>query len=236
MIRKVCRYTTLATLGLFVTLMIVALVALVFGGEMLSSKVFWKIQGTIGTFFAIAIIGINVAELMEQKNVLAIISFVLMVISAIILLIVIWKVSLINEGAGAEIKTKIAGSIPITSALFTLILNPSFKVQNRMKVMQIITGALLVLIFVQVMALIWAPDASKVEKIIGIASGVFNIWIPAFVIVGFEITFLVLGKKNNKVEDTKAVKEDMITIPRSEYEQLKSRINELENKLKQKEE
>ena len=54
------------------------------------SEIFWKIEGTIGVVFVVSLIAINVAELIEQKNVLAIVSLALMILSAIILLILIF--------------------------------------------------------------------------------------------------------------------------------------------------
>lgn len=231
MIRKICRYTTLGTLGLSLTLVIVALVATLAGVKWFESSVFWKVQGTIGTFFAIAIIGINVADLMDQKNVLAIVSFALMAFSALILLVLIWAPALINEGAGAEFKQKFSGSIPITSFLVTLILNPVFKLQKRMHGMQVVTWILLGLVYIQFMALVWVGKG--LSDIIFVASGIFNLWIPCVAIIGLEITAAVLGKKAPAQEGAQPkAATGKILVSKEEYEALKAKVAELEEKLK----
>lgn len=230
MTKKICRYVALGSLVVVLLLLIIALVVEnVFKGEMFS-ETFWKIEETIGVVFVVSLIAINVAELIEQKNVLAIVSLALMILSAIILLILIWNSSAINDGENSSVKVKICWSIVITSFLVTFVLNPVFKLQKRFFPMQIVTWVLLGIIYIEFMIMALMPDSSFVNNVLNEAAGVITLWIPCIVALGLEVAAVILARgKRNEVVDSKKI----ITISKSEYDALVNENKELKKKIEE---
>ena len=230
MTKKICRYVALCSLVVVLLLLIIALVVEnVFKGEMFS-ETFWKIEGTIGVVFVVSLIAINVAELIEQKNVLAIVSLALMILSAIILLILIWNSGAINDGENSRVKVKICWSIVITSFLVTFVLNPVFKLQKRFFPMQIVTWVLLGIIYIEFMIMALMPDSSFVNNVLNEAAGVITLWIPCIVALGLEVAAVILARgKRNEVVDSKKT----ITISKSEYDALVNENKELKKKIEE---
>ena len=230
MTKKICRYVALGSLVVVLLLLIIALVVEnVFKGEMFS-ETFWKIEGTIGVVFVVSLIAINVAELIEQKNVLAIVSLALMILSAIILLILIWNSGAINDGESSSVKVKICWSIVITSFLVTFVLNPMFKLQKRFFPMQIVTWVLLGIIYIEFIIMALFPDSFFVNNVLNEAAGVITLWVPCIVTLGLEVAAVILarGKRNETTNSKKT-----ITISKSEYDALVNENKELKKKIEE---
>lgn len=230
MTKKICKYLALGSLAVALLLLIIALVGEnVFKAEIFSNT-FWKIEGTIGVVFIVSLIAINVAELIEQKNVLAIVSLALMCLSAIILLILIWNSDAINEGENSSVKVKICWSVVITSFLVTFVLNPMFKLQKRFFPMQIATWVLLGIIYIEFMIMALLPDSSFVNNVLNEAPGVIILWVPCIVALGLEVAAVILarGKRNETTNSSKT-----ITISKSEYDALVNENKELKKKIEE---
>lgn len=232
MTKKICKYLALGSLAVVLLLLIIALVVdNLFKGNMFS-ETFWKIEGTIGVVFIVSLIAINVAELIEQKNILAIVSLALMVLSAVILLILIWNSKAINDGANSSAKVKVCWSIVITSFLVTFVLNPMFKLQKRFFAMQVVTWVLLGIIYVEFM--LWAlfPDGAFVNNVLNQAIGVITLWIPCIVTLGLEVACVILAKgKRNEIK-TNAM-DKTITISKQEYDALVNENINLKKKIEE---
>lgn len=232
MVKKICKYLTLGTLGVVGGLLIFRLLGLLFNLEIFKGW-FWQVVGTFGVIFAIAILGISVAELLEKKNPMALVSFILMGISGIILLILIWNAGLITQTNYIDNQIKIKGSwtIALTSFLITLFLNPIFKLGKRCFVLKLVTWIFLAISYIAAMCLVMT--SAKGFSVNGYFL-VLVLGIPTITMVVLEIVCSVIGKSKKEAKVDEVIEEnhdEVMTIKKSEYNEMVSKIQELEAEI-----
>ena len=214
--KKILTYVALATMGVSVLMLILAIFGLkVFNG------VLFKVLLSFATIAVTSAFSINALNILKTKNMVGYISLGLLGISGILGLIVYWtdfKIGILNQ---------ITGILAIATVFFCIIISLNNKIQKRYLILQIITYVVIILIDIILTLIILGVDVLGVK---GMTEIFFTVCLIA---LGLLSAVAILGKKkdNNFVEDKKFIK-----VEKEEYDKLIAKIKELEEentKLKQ---
>lgn len=221
MTKKVLSYVALSALGVSIILLLIAL----FSESVTITGFYAKLVATAGTLTVAPSVALNsITLLVDKKNKISYVSLGLIVVSGLMFLILFWA----GIGFGS-VAVKICLTLAILSVTINIIVGDILRLGKKFLYIQIPTYAFFAIFDFFIIALIFG------SQMLG-KNGIFQLFIAVIILaLGGIIALAVLSKKqDDNFKTATKQSEEMVTISKQEYDNLKARIAELEKQLNDK--
>lgn len=199
------------------------LIGSIFGIEIFKGNLF-RVLLSFATIALAAGFAINSVNYIKVKRVVSIVSLALLSFLTVCAMVIYW--AKIPFGSWFSKMTCI---LALATIFFNIILSLYIQLGNKQKPLQAITYILICTIDIFLTIIILGIDLFKYN-------GVWQCFsVACLVVLALLCTLAVLGKKNYTQVDAEmnAIGDEYIKVRKSEYNELKARVAELEDKLKQ---